>query len=290
MEGERRNPGFAVRSMLRKKIDIHWLEQKAKEIRKDILVMLNKAGSGHTGGSLSACDLVTAIFFAKLRHHPADPSWEDRDRFVLSKGHAAPLLYATLAHAGYFDRKELSTLRRLGSRLQGHTEYNLALGVESSAGSLGQGLSLGNGMALALKLNKRKSRVYVLVSDGDVQEGQLWEAAITSSHRRLDNICLIIDNNDIQLDGHIREIRSTIYPLVEKFQAFGWQALEIDGHDFKQILDALNSAEAIKGKPTAIVAKTIKGKGVSIFEGQVKYHGIAPSDEELALALKELGD
>lgn len=284
-----RDLGLAVRSMPRKKLDIQRLEQKAKEIRKDILVMLNKAGSGHIGGSLSACDLVTAIFFAKLRYEPANPRWEDRDRFVLSKGHAAPLLYTTLAHAGFFDRQELSTLRRLGSRLQGHSEYDLTLGVESSAGSLGQGLSLANGMAIAIKLNQRKSRVYVLVSDGDVQEGQFWEAAVTSSHRRLDNLCLIVDNNNIQLDGHVQDIRSTIYPLAEKFQAFGWQTFEIDGHDFKQILDALNSAGAIKGKPTVIVAKTIKGKGVSIFEGQVKYHGIAPTDEELALALKELG-
>jgi len=276
--------------MPREKSDIYQLEQKAKEIRKDILVMLNKAGSGHIGGSLSACDLVTALFFAKLRHDPTNPSWEERDRFVLSKGHAAPLLYTTLAHAGYFDRKELLTLRKLGSRLQGHTEYNLALGVETSAGSLGHGLSLANGMALALKLNQKKSRVYVLVSDGDIQEGQFWEAAITSSHRRLDNLCLMIDNNDIQLDGHVRDIRSTIHPLAEKFQAFGWQAFKIDGHDFKQILDALNSAETVKGKPAVIVAKTIKGKGVSIFEGQVKYHGIAPTDEELARALKELGD
>ena len=269
--------------------NIDELKAKAREIRKDILIMLNKAGSGHTGGSLSACELVVALFFRKLRHDPKNPAWEKRDRFVLSKGHAAPLLYTVLAHAGYFDRAELMTLRKLGSRLQGHTELNLGLGVEASAGSLGQGLSIGNGMAIALRLRKLDARVYVLVSDGDIQEGQFWEAVVTASHRGLDNLCLILDNNDIQLDGRVEEIRSSIYPLAEKFKAFGWEPVEIDGHDFKRILDALDLAENIKGKPTAILAKTIKGKGVSIFEDQVKYHGVAPTDKELEIALKELG-
>ncbi len=267
--------------------DLARLRELARRIRKDILVMLHRAGSGHTGGSLSATDILVALFFAKMRHRPAEPRWPERDRFVLSKGHAAPAYYAVLAHGGYFDPAELLTLRQLGSCLQGHPDCLLTPGVEVSSGSLGQGLSVAQGMALGLRLDKRPSRVYALLGDGECQEGQVWEAAMSAAHFGLDNLCIVVDANDLQIDGRVSEIMN-VQPLAEKFAAFGWHTLECDGHDFAPLLAALDKAETVKGRPTAVIARTIKGKGVSIFEGQVKYHGVAPTDEELAQALREL--
>lgn len=267
---------------------LSFLREKAREVRIEILKMLTQAGSGHTGGSLSAADVVTALYFYKMRHRPHEPDWNERDRFILSKGHAAPLLYAVLALSGYFDKGLLKTLRRIDSPLQGHPSSRMLKGVEISTGSLGQGLSVANGIALGLRLNNLDSRVYCLLGDGEIQEGQVWEAAMTAGHYRLDNLCAIIDNNGLQIDGFCCDVMR-IEPLADKWRAFGWHVVEIDGHDMEQILDALDEAENTKGFPTVIIAKTIKGKGVTIFEGKARYHGIAPTPEELEIALKELG-
>ncbi len=267
--------------------DIQKLKKIAKEIRKDILLMLNKAGSGHTGGSLSAVELLTALFFAKMKHDPKNLTWKGRDHFILSKGHAAPLLYAILAKCGYFKHEELFELRQLGSRLQGHPDCKLTPGIEVPTGSLGQGLSMANGIAMALRLDELSGRVYVLLGDGEVQEGQVWEAAMTAAHYKLDNVCAILDNNRLQIDGWVEEVKN-IEPLAAKWEAFGWNVKEINGHDFRQILEALNEVELVKGKPSIIIAHTVKGKGVSFFENKAKYHGVAPTNDELELALKEL--
>lgn len=267
--------------------DIAVLREKAKTLRIEILKMLTEAGSGHTGGSLSAADIVTALYFYKMRHHPDDPKWIERDRFILSKGHAAPVLYAALALSGYFDKTLLSTLRKLGSPLQGHPCSRKLPGIEISTGSLGQGLSIANGIAIGLKLDSLSSRVYCLLGDGEIQEGQVWEAAMTASHYNLDNLCAIIDNNGLQIDGHCCDVMC-VEPIVDKWAAFGWHVLDINGHDMEAIVSALNEAETLKGKPTMIVARTVKGKGVSFFEGKVEYHGLAPTHEELEKALKEL--
>ncbi|MCX7793397.1 MAG: transketolase [Thermodesulfovibrionales bacterium] len=275
--------------MLVQKRDIGYLNNQARLLRIEILKMLTEAGSGHTGGSLSAADIVTALYFYKLRHRPDAPFWRERDRFVLSKGHAAPLLYAVLAMSGYFDKSLLKTLRKLGSPLQGHPCSKNLAGVEISTGSLGQGLSVANGIAMGLRLDKLPSRVYCLLGDGELQEGQVWEAAMTASHYKLDNICAIVDLNALQIDGPISEVKD-IEPVDKKFQAFGWHTIEINGHDMAQIVDSLDRAETLKGAPTVILARTIKGKGVSIFENKVKYHGVAPTKEELEIALRELGD
>jgi len=269
--------------------DIDALREKARILRIEILKMLTMAGSGHTGGSLSAADIVAALYFYKMRHNPVDPKWNGRDRFILSKGHAAPVLYAALALSGYFDKALLKTLRRLGSPLQGHPCSKLLPGVEISTGSLGQGLSIANGIAMGLRMDGSDSRVYCLLGDGEIQEGQVWEAAMTASHYRLDNLCGIIDNNGLQIDGQCCDVMH-IEPIVEKWEAFGWHVLDINGHDMGAVVDALNRAEKLKGKPTMIVARTIKGKGVSFFEGKVEYHGMAPSHEELETALMELGE
>lgn len=268
-------------------VDVHSLEARAKDLRREILKMLTEAGSGHTGGSLSAADIVTALYFYKMRHNPATPKWEERDRFILSKGHAAPVLYAALALSGYFDMQLLRTLRKLGSPLQGHPCSKKLPGIEISTGSLGQGLSIANGIAMGLKIDKSGSRVYCLLGDGEIQEGQVWEAAMTAAHYRLDNLCAFIDNNGLQIDGHCCDVMH-IEPIVSKWESFGWNVMDINGHDMKAIVDALNSAEAVKHKPTMIVARTIKGKGISFFEGKVEYHGIAPTSEELEMAIKEL--
>jgi transketolase len=267
--------------------DINLLKEKARLLRIEILKMLAEAGSGHTGGSLSAADIVAALYFCKMRHKPKDPRWRERDRFILSKGHAAPVLYAALALSGYFDKPLLKTLRKLGSPLQGHPCSKKLPGVEISTGSLGQGLSIANGIAIGLKLDKLSSRVYCLLGDGEIQEGQVWEAAMTASHYKLDNMCAIIDNNGLQIDGHCSDVMC-IEPIVNKWAAFGWHVIDIDGHNMEAILDAFDEAETIKGKPTMIVARTVKGKGVSFFEGKVQYHGVAPTSEELEKALKEL--
>ena len=269
--------------------DIDALKEKARILRIEILKMLATAGSGHTGGSLSAADIVAALYFYKMRHKPGDPKWSGRDRFILSKGHAAPVLYAALALSGYFNKGLLKTLRRLGSPLQGHPCSKLLPGVEISTGSLGQGLSIANGIAMGLKMDGSDSRVFCLLGDGEIQEGQVWEAAMTASHYGLDNLCGIIDNNGLQIDGQCCDVMH-IELIVKKWEAFGWHVLDINGHDMGAIVDALNCAEKLKDKPTMIVARTIKGKGVSFFEGKVEYHGMAPSHEELETALTELGE
>jgi transketolase len=267
--------------------DIASLTEKARTLRIEILKMLTEAGSGHTGGSLSAADIVTALYFSKMRHDPEDPKWSQRDRFILSKGHAAPVLYAALALSGYFEKTLLKTLRKLGSPLQGHPCSKILPGVEISTGSLGQGLSIANGIALGLRMDGLNSRVYCLLGDGETQEGQVWEAAMTAAHYKLDNLCAFIDNNGLQIDGHCCDVMH-IEPIVDKWAAFGWHVIDINGHDIGAILGALNEAETVKGKPTMIVARTVKGKGVSLFEGKVQYHGLAPTHEELEIALKEL--
>ena len=267
---------------------IAYLEEKARKLRVSIVKTLHKSQSGHTGGSLSAIDMITALYFHVMRHDPDNPRWEERDRFVLSKGHAAPAQYVALAEAGYFPPEDLMMLRRLGSHLQGHPDSKGTPGVEVCTGSLGQGLSMANGMALGLRLDGRKSRVYVLLGDGELQEGQVWEAAMTSAHYHLDNLCALIDANALQIDGEVEKVMN-VAPIGDKFRAFGWHVLEIDGHDMGAIVRALESAANTKGKPTAIVASTIKGKGVPRFEHKASYHGVAPNDDELNEALICLG-
>ncbi len=267
--------------------DVKQLGEHAKEVRREIIKMLTEAGSGHTGGSLSAADIVTALYCYKMRHRPQDPAWKERDRFILSKGHAAPVLYAALALAGYFDRELLKTLRRIDSPLQGHPSSKTLKGVEVSTGSLGQGLSIANGIALGLRMDGLDSRVYCLLGDGELQEGQIWEAAMTAAHYCVDNLCAIVDNNGLQIDGFCCDVMK-IEPITDKWKAFGWNVLDIDGHNMEQLVDALDEAERVKGKPTAIVARTVKGKGVSFFEGKAEYHGLAPTREEQEKALKEL--
>ena len=259
----------------------------AKRLRRHVISMTATAGSGHPGGSLSAADIITALYFRAMRHNPRNLQWSDRDRFILSKGHAAPILYAALAESGYFPVAELVTLRKLDSRLQGHTDRNLTPGVEMSAGSLGMGLSFGIGVALAAKLDHRNYRTYVLLSDGECDEGQTWEAALSAAHFKIDNLTAIVDCNQIQLTGWTRDIMN-LEPFTQKWQAFGWHTIDIDGHDFNQILSALKEAEKIKNKPPVIIARTIKGKGVSFMENNAKFHGKAPTPEEAERALKEL--
>jgi len=249
--------------------------------------MTAAAGSGHPGGSLSAADIVTALFLRILRHHPSDPGWAGRDRFILSKAHAAPLLYAALAETGYLPADELCTLRKLDSRLQGHPDRQCTPGVEMTCGSLGQGLSYGIGVALAARLNALDYRVYVLLGDGECDEGQVWEAAMSAAHFKVDNLVATVDHNKLQLDGWNREIMN-LEPLADKWRAFGWHVLEVDGHHFPQILTAFEEARRVKGQPTAIIAHTIKGRGVSFMENQVDFHGKAPTREEADRALKEL--
>jgi len=244
------------------------------------------AASGHPGGSLSAADIITVLYFHKLRHKPQEPNWDDRDRFVMSKGHAAPVLYAALAEAGYFPTAYLKTLRQLGSSLQGHIDMLALPGIEMSTGSLGQGLSAANGMALACRLDKKTNRVICLLGDGECQEGQVWEAFMTAGHQKLDNLTIIIDRNKYQIDGKVEDIKG-LEPLVDKLKAFRLHVLNCDGHDIASIISALDEAEKIKGKPTAIIADTIKGKGVDFMESRpLDYHGKAPTAEEKALALE----
>ncbi|MEQ6359972.1 transketolase [Thermoanaerobacter thermohydrosulfuricus] len=268
-------------------MDKEFLKQKAKEVRIDIINMLAEAGSGHPGGSLSCADILTLLYFDKMNVKPDNPKWEDRDRLVLSKGHAAPALYAVLAEKGFFPKEELKTLRKLASILQGHPDMKSTPGLDMTTGSLGQGLSAANGMALAGKLDKKGYRVYVILGDGELQEGQIWEAAMTAAHYKLDNLTAILDFNGLQIDGPNREVKN-IEPVNEKFKAFGWHVIEIDGHDFDQIDKAIEEAKATKGKPTLIIAHTIKGKGVSFMENQVGWHGSAPNEEQRQKAIQEL--
>jgi transketolase len=270
----------------KEKIDL--LIERARDLRVSIVKTLHKSQSGHTGGSLSAIDIIAALYFHELRHDPENPHWEDRDRFVLSKGHAAPALYVTLAEAGYFPKEDLMMLRRLGSHLQGHPDSKGTPGVEVCTGSLGQGLSMANGMALGLRLDNKDCRVYALMGDGELQEGQVWEAAMAAPHYRLDNLCALVDANALQIDGEVEKIMN-VFPISDKFRAFGWHVLEVDGHDMKAIVEAFEKAKCIKGKPTMIVATTVKGKGVPRFEHKASYHGVAPNDDELNEALMCLG-
>ena len=267
--------------------DVQELKDVAKKIRINILHMLTQAGSGHTGGSLSAADVAVAIYFSKMSFNPDNPKWENRDRFILSKGHAAPLLYAIMAEAGYFPMETINNLRKVESPLQGHPCCKHIPGIEVSTGSLGQGLSVANGMALGLRLDNNPARVYCIMGDGETQEGQIWEAAMTSAHYKIDNLCAVVDNNELQIDGPVEEVMG-IQPVHDKWEAFGWHVISIDGHDMEEILKALDEAEGVKGKPTIIIANTTKGKGVSFFEDKVEYHGVAPSREEFDKAVKEI--
>jgi transketolase len=263
------------------------LETVAKRLRRDIVNMIARAGSGHPGGSLSAVEIIAALYWRVMRHRPSEPNWPDRDRFILSKGHAAPVLYAVLAECGYFPVAELYTLRQIDSRLQGHTDRLKTPGVEMSAGSLGQGLSFATGVALAGRLDRKDYHVYALLGDGECDEGQVWEAAMAAAHFKVDNLTAIVDNNGLQLSACTADALS-LEPFREKWSSFGWHTIEVDGHNFKQLLDAYDKARQVKGQPTAIIAHTIKGKGVSFMENNVHFHGVAPDAQELETALKEL--
>jgi len=264
------------------------LDAVARRIRRHILSMIGKAGSGHPGGSLSAADIVTALYFRVLRHRPDDPSWPERDRFVLSKGHAAPALYAALAESGYLSIDTLLTLRQLDSCLQGHTDCRLTSGVEMSAGSLGQGLSYSVGVALACRLDKLPSTVYTLLGDGECDEGQVWEAAMSAAHFKLDNLVAIVDRNDIQLDSWTRDIMD-LEPFADKWRSFGWRVFETNGHDIPRLIATLEEARDAKGRPRVLIAHTVKGKGVSFMENNPDFHGKAPTAAQLEQALKEVG-
>ena len=263
------------------------LKRTARELRQTILKMLAKAGSGHPGGSLSMVELLVGLYWHALRHDPKKPSWPDRDLFLLSKGHGVPALYAVLAAHGYFPSEELMTLRRYPTRLQGHPERGSVPGIEMASGSLGQGLSMANGIAMADRLDGRTRRIYCLMGDGEIQEGQVWEAAMTSFHHKLDRVCAIIDANQLQQNGPVKQIQD-IEPLADKWRAFGWHVLEIDGHDIVQVLDAYDAAAKVTGRPQMIVARTVKGKGVSFMELNHAWHGVAPKPDELERALNEL--
>jgi len=265
------------------------LKQRAKEIRCDIISMVTAAQSGHPGGSLSAADILSVLYFQAMNIDPAQPDNPDRDRFVLSKGHAAPVLYAALARRGYFPVEELPTLRKINSRLQGHPSIKDLPGIDMSTGSLGQGLSAANGMALAGRLDGKNYRVYALLGDGELEEGMVWEAAMLAAHYKLDNVTAIVDYNGLQIDGPIDEVLSPL-PIPEKFAAFGWHVLETDGHDVDAIYEAIETAKTIKGKPTVIVAQTIKGKGVCQMENVVDWHGKPPTEEQCAIFLSEFND
>lgn len=267
---------------------VQTLEQTARQLRVDVLKMLNTAKSGHTGGSLSAIDVLTVLYFHQMRHDPGNPQWPDRDRFVLSKGHAAPALYACLARAGYFPLEDLKTLRRFGSHLQGHPDMNKTPWVEVCTGSLGQGFSQAVGLALAARVSGRANRIYSLLGDGEVQEGQIWEAAMAAAHYRLDNLSVILDHNGLQIDGEVAKVMN-VAPLGPKFLSFNWHVLEVDGHDIPVLGKALDDACETKGRPTLVIARTVKGKGVPFFEHKASYHGVPPSDDELARALEHLG-
>lgn len=268
-------------------MEILELQKIANEVRKGIVTSTHSAKAGHPGGSLSAADILTYLYFNELNVNPQDQKNPDRDRFVLSKGHAAPALYSVLAQKGFFPVEDLKTLRHVGSYLQGHPCINIP-GVDMSTGSLGQGVSAAVGMAIAGKLDNKDYRVFALLGDGEIQEGQVWEAAMLAGHRKLDNLIVIVDNNNLQIDGKVSDVNSP-YPIDKKFEAFNFEVINLeDGHDFEQIKAAIEKAKAVTGKPAAIVAKTVKGKGVSFMENQVGWHGVAPNDEQYAAAMAEL--
>jgi len=264
------------------------LKAMAKTVRSDIVRMVHQAGSGHPGGSLSAADLMTGLYFGDIiKVDPANPQWEGRDRFILSKGHVAPVLYSVLARRGFFPVEDLMTLRQLGSPLQGHPHMSATKGLDCSAGSLGQGLSVANGLAIAFRKQGMENRVYCLMGDGELQEGQIWEAVMTAAQHKLDNLCAIVDYNHVQLDGTVEEIKA-LGDLCEKFHSFGWNVIELDGHDMNQVMEAYRMAMAFKGKPTVLIANTVKGKGVSFMENRCEWHGKAPNAKELEEALAQI--
>ena len=264
--------------------EIERLENIAKQIRLDIIEEVYSAKSGHPGGALSAADILAVLYFHEMNINEKKPNMENRDRFVLSKGHASAALYATLANRGFFSRDILKTFRNINSNLQGHPDKNKVPGVDMTTGSLGQGLSAANGMAIAGKLNKQDYRVYCMLGDGEIEEGQIWEAAMAAAHYKLDNLCIIVDNNNLQIDGEISKVMSS-YPIDDKFASFGFEVMNIDGHDIDEIIKAFEVARNIKGKPTAIIAKTIKGKGVDFMENQAGWHGKAPNEDEYNRAI-----
>lgn len=268
--------------------NVEELKSIAKTIRKDIVSMLTESCSGHPGGSLSAADILTTLYFGEMNINPENPKDENRDRFVLSKGHAAPVLYSVLARKGYFPVEELNTLRKINTRLQGHPSMKCLPGVDMSTGSLGQGISSAVGMALAGKVDKKDYRVYTLLGDGELEEGQVWEAAMSAAHYKLDNLTAFVDFNGLQIDGDITKVMNPS-PIDKKFEAFGWNVLVIDGHNIDEILDAIEKAKNFKGKPTVVVCNTVKGKGVSFMENQASWHGTAPSKEQCEQALAEIG-
>ena len=263
------------------------IENKAKEIRRDIIEQVYRASSGHPGGSLSIADIMAVLYFDELNIDEKNPKWEERDRLVLSKGHCSPALYGALAERGFFEKEDLKGFRNINSKLQGHPNMNDVPGVDMSSGSLGQGLSVANGMAISGKLDNKNYRVYCILGDGELEEGQVWEAAMTANKNKLDNLCVIVDNNNLQIDGTIDEVMSP-YPIDEKFRSFGFEVIKIDGHNIEEIIKGFEVARNIKQKPVCIIAKTIKGKGVSFMENQVGWHGKAPNEEQYLQALEEL--
>ncbi|HIU52074.1 MAG TPA: transketolase [Candidatus Merdicola faecigallinarum] len=268
--------------------NIEELNRNANQIRKGIIEAVYRGKSGHPGGSLSIADILAVLYFKEMRIDPKNPRWEERDRLVLSKGHCSPALYATLALRGFFDQSELESFRNINSNLQGHPDMNKIPGVDMTTGSLGQGLSVANGMAMSGKLDKKDYRVYAILGDGEIEEGQIWEAAMSSAKYKLDNLCVFVDHNHLQIDGTIEEVKNS-YPLDEKFKSFGFETITINGNNIEEIVRALEKARTIKGKPTAIIAETIKGKGVSFMENQVGWHGKAPNEEQYKIAIEELG-
>lgn len=269
--------------------NVEELKKIANDIRINIIKQVYNAGSGHPGGSLSCVDILTVLYFNQMNINEKEPKAPSRDRFVLSKGHCAPALYACLASKGFFDKEELEGFRKINGELQGHPDKNKVCGVDMSTGSLGQGLSVANGMALASKINHDGYRVYCLLGDGEIEEGQVWEAAMTASKYKLDNLCAIVDYNNLQIDGTVEEVKG-LNNLEGKFKSFGFNTIVIDGHNMEQLIDSFETAKISKGKPTVIIAKTIKGKGVSFMENKAEWHGKAPSDEEYELAIKELSE
>ena len=268
--------------------DIDELKQMTTKVRKGIVDAVYSGKSGHPGGSLSIADVLTVLYFNQMNIDEKNPKWEDRDRLVLSKGHCSPALYSCLANRGFFNVEDLKTFRNINSYLQGHPDMNKVPGVDMTSGSLGQGLSVANGMAIAGKMDNKDYRVYCILGDGEIEEGEIWEAAMTSSKYKLDNLCVIVDNNNLQIDGTIEEVMSS-YPIDEKFKSFGFQVINVDGHNLQEIIDGFEVAKNVKDKPTCIIAKTIKGKGISYMENQVGWHGKAPNDEQYKIAIEELG-
>jgi len=272
---------------MQKTTDAAELAAISKRMRREVIEMITDAKSGHPGGSLSAVEIVVTLFYDVMRHDPANPKWKDRDRFILSKGHCCPILYAVMAEFGYCPKDQLNTLRKLGSVYQGHPDVRFIPALEASTGSLGEGLSLGIGMALAARLDRSPARSYVVLGDGEIQEGQIWEAAMLAGNYQLDNVCAILDYNGIQLDGFVRDIMD-LEPVADKWRSFGWHTIELDGHDIAALQKAFAEASSTKGKPSILIAHTIKGKGVSFMENNPKFHGMAPTREEADRALREL--